>query len=263
MTAQPAAADRQIPAADRRGGEALLAAISRRIGKVLGSVAELGDAMTALAASAAGQRPLRRPDLASLRPLAATVLRRHQGLVAGAGVVLAPTVLADAARWIEWCWAGPNGAISRLDVDLDPGSAEFYDYTTTEWYREPARTGRRWVAGPYVDYICTHQYTFTLSAPLTLGDRFLGVAGADILADRVERLVLPGLARLGAGTVLVSGHGRVIAASSASILPGTVLARHAGAAGLRPVAGPPAGDGDGQPAVPWLLLRAASASGSP
>jgi len=239
-----------------RGGAALLAAIGRRVGRVLASVAGLGDAMTALAAAAAAPRPLRRSDLASLRPLAAGVVRRHRGLVAGAGVVLAPDVVADAARWIEWCWAGPGGGISRLDVDLDPASAEFYDYTTTEWYREPARTGQQWVAGPYVDYICTHQYTFTLAAPLTLAGRFLGVAGADILADRVERLVLPGLARLGPGMVLANGHGRVIASSSASILPGTVLARQPDA-GLYPVAGPPAAaSGPDRPVLPWLLLRA-------
>jgi hypothetical protein len=252
---------RLAPVTGLASGEALLAVIGRRIGLVLASVAGLGEAMTALAARAdPGQQPLRRADLATLRPAAAAVLRRHRGLVAGAGVVLAPGVVADAPRWIEWCWAGSGGGISRLEVDLDPGSAEFYDYTTTEWYREPARTGRQWVAGPYVDYICTHQYTFTLAAPLTVAGRFLGVAGADILADRVERMVLPGLARLGPGTVLVSGHGRVIASSSASILPGTVLARQPAAAALRPVAGPPAVPG-GEPVLPWLLLRPVPGAG--
>lgn len=259
----PAAAAGPAPAGLPQDGAALLAAVGRRVGRVLASVAELGEAMTSLAASAtSAQRPLRRADLASLRPLAAGVVRRHRGLVAGAGVVLAPAVLADAARWIEWSWADPSGGISRLDTDLDPGSAEFYDYTTTEWYREPARTGRQWVAGPYVDYICTHQYTFTLAAPLTLAGRFLGVAGADILADQVERLVLPGLARLGPGTVLVNGHGRVIASSSPSILPGTVLARQRATAGLYPVAGPPGmADGQDQSPLPWLLLRAGPADG--
>jgi cache domain-containing protein len=253
----PAAPPQPAPAGLPQDGAALLAAIGRRAGRVLASVAELGEAMTALdASSASARRPLRRDGLASLRPLAAGVVRRHRGLVAGAGVVLAPAVLADAPRWIEWCWADPHGGISRLDVDLDPGSAEFYDYTTTEWYREPARTGRQWVAGPYVDYICTHQYTFTLAVPLTQAGRFLGVAGADILADQVERLVLPGLARLGPPAVLVNGHGRVIASSSASILPGTVLARQQAAAGLHPVpAQPAAGEGKDGPVLPWLLLR--------
>jgi Cache domain len=205
--------------------EELLAGISAAIERVLASVMEVGGAMTALAAEArAGRRPLRRTDLAALRPLVAEVLARHRGFAAGAGVVLAPGALEEVPRDIEWWWAG--GGPGQLEVDLDPGSAEFYDYTTTEWYREPARTGQPWVAGPYVDYICTHKYTFTVSAPVTDEGRFLGVAGADILAAEVERMLLPGLARLGRAShpaVLVSGNGRVIASSTASIAPGVVL----------------------------------------
>jgi hypothetical protein len=236
-----------------------LAAVTGQIVSVLGSVTELGAAMTALSA-AAGATPLRRADLAELRPLVAEVLRRHDGLIAGTGVVLAPGVLADADRWIEWWWAGEGGGISQLEVDLDPASAEFYDYTTTEWYREPARTGRRWVTGPYVDYICTHKYTFTLSAPVLDARRFLGVAGADILAGQVERLVLPGLASLGRPAVLTSGHGRVIASNSASIPPGVVLARQEGSARLSRVAGP--GAGTSESVLPWVLLAAPREDGS-
>jgi hypothetical protein len=236
--------------------EQLLASITRRVSGVLGSVTELGAAMTAVAAEA-GPRPLRRVDLAELRPLVAGVLGRHEGLIAGTGVVLAPGVLADAPRWIEWWWADEGGGISQLDVDLDPRSAEFYDYTTTEWYREPARAGKLWVAGPYVDYICTHKYTFTLSAPVLHAGRFLGVAGADILADRVERLVLPGLARLGRPAVLASGHGRVIASNTASAPPGVVLGRQRACARFRRIAGPGETDNEhDRAALPWVLLAA-------
>lgn len=230
----------------------LLASITRRIADVLDSVTELGEAMAAVAV-AAGPRPLRRADLAELRPLVAEVLRRHEGLIAGTGVVLAPGVLADAPRWIEWWWADEGGGISPLDVDLDPASAEFYDYTTTEWYREPARSGQLWVTGPYVDYICTHKYTFTVSAPVLHAGRFLGVAGADILADRVERLALPGLARLGRPAVLASGHGRVIASNTASVPPGVVLGRQPASGRFQQVAGP--GEYD-RAALPWVLLAA-------
>ncbi len=175
------------------------------------------------------------------------MLARHRGFAAGAGVVLAPDALADAPRCIDWWWA--DQGIGKLEVDLDPTSAEFYDYTTTEWYREPARTGRPCIAGPYVDYICTHKYTFTVSVPVVDDGRFVGVAGADILAGEVERMLLPGLSMLGRANrpaVLVSGNGRVIASGTASILPGTVL-RPAG-----PVAapGPVAAAGP----LPWMLL---------
>jgi Cache domain len=224
------------------GGEHLLADITALIERVLASVAEVAEAMTAVAAAArTGRRPLRRADLAALRPLVAQVLARHRGFAAGAGVVLAPDTLADAPRCIDWWWA--DQGIGQLEVDLDPSSAEFYDYTTTEWYREPARTGWPCIAGPYVDYICTHKYTFTVSVPVVDDGRFVGVAGADILAGEVERMLLPGLSMLGRAdrpAVLVSGSGRVIASGTASILPGTVL---------RP-AGPVTAAGP----LPWILL---------
>jgi hypothetical protein len=210
-----------------RDGEHLLADITATIGRVARSVAEVGAAMTALAAAArTGRRPLRRADLVTLRPLVAQVLSRHRGFAAGAGVVLAPDALMDAPRCIDWWWADRGSGPGQLEVDLDPASAEFYDYTTTEWYREPARTGQPCVAGPYVDYICTHEYTFTVSVPIVDDGRFVGVAGADILAGEVERMLLPRLSLLGrAGrpVVLVSGNGRVIASSTARILPGAVL----------------------------------------
>lgn len=232
-------------------GQHPLAGITRLIEQVLASVTEVAEAMTAVAV---GRQALSRSDLGVLRPLVADVLHRHRGFAAGAGVVLAPDVLADAPRWIDWWWADQGAGIGRLDVDLDPESAEFYDYTTTEWYREPARTGRPYVAGPYVDYICTHKYTFTLSVPVTDGSVFLGVAGADILAGEVERMALATLSRLGGPAVLASGGGRVIASTTATLLPGTVL---------RP--GQP-----GQPdsmcqvsvagSQPWLLFREPASS---
>jgi hypothetical protein len=89
-----------------------------------------------------------------------------------------------------------------------------------------------------VDYICTHQYTFTVSVPVGCRGRFAGVAGADILAGEVERLVLPGLAELGRVAVLVSGAGRVIASNTAAVLPGTAVTGHRVCADLVPVAGP-------------------------
>jgi hypothetical protein len=68
-----------------REGQDLLADITAAIGRVVGSVTEVGAAMTALAAAArAGRNPLRRADLAALRPLVAQVLARHRGFAAGA-----------------------------------------------------------------------------------------------------------------------------------------------------------------------------------
>jgi hypothetical protein len=217
--------------------------------------------MVAIAARAAAcGRPLLRDDLLELQPRIAAVLAHHEGFVAGAGVVLAPDALHDAPRWIEWWWADRGAGLERLAVDLDPESAEFYDYTTEEWYREPRRTGRPGIAGPYVDYICTHEYTFTLSVPLRQDGRFTGVAGADILAAQVERAVVPGLSRLRRVAVLTARNGRVIASNSPRFLPGTVLGREARDGELVEVSGCGGGDvprqGTGSPvaSLPWSLL---------
>jgi hypothetical protein len=234
----------------------LLTGITQRIGQVLARVTDIGAAAESIAAAtqAAGP-PLRRDDFSPVRGLVAELLRAHAGLAAGAGIVLAPGTLADAPRCIEWWWADQQAQVSQLHVDLDPESAEFYDYTTTEWYREPERTGQPSVAGPYVDFICTREYTFTLAAPIRCAGRFIGVAGADILAAQVERLVLPGLAGLaglGRTAVLASGHGRVIASTSASLPPGAALPRPPQASGFATLAGP--GEGPAPHLLPWSLF---------
>jgi hypothetical protein len=231
----------------------LLARVTERVEQVLTSVTGLAATAEFIAEAARlAERPLRRDDFAALQPLAESALRAHPDLAAGTGVVLAPGTLADAPRCIEWWWADQQGRVSQLHVDLNPESAEFYDYTSTEWYREPERTGQPWMAGPYVDFICTRQYTFTLAAPVCCAGRFIGIAGADILAGQVERLVLPGLARLGRTAVLTSGHGRVIASNSPGIPPGSPVARQPQAADLVPVAGP--GDGRAGRLLPWTVL---------
>jgi hypothetical protein len=221
----------------------LLAGITGRIEQVLASVTAVRDAALGLmsAARVAGRR-LHQADLEPLRPVVDGVLARHRGFAAGAGVVLAPGTVADAARCLTWWWVTPSGEVSKLAVDLDPESAEFYDYTSTAWYREPERTGNWSVTGPYVDYICTREYTFTVSVPLLPGGRFAGVAGADILADAVERLALPALARLPRGAALTGSGGRVIASNTTRALPGSVLA-----------AGQTGPDLWRDPALPWVL----------
>lgn len=230
------------------GAGVVLEPIGRAIAAVLRSVEAIADAMRRVAATTG--RPLVRDDLLELRPQIAEVLGRHRGFAAGAGVVLAPDALRDAPRWIEWWWADRGSGLERLAVDLDPASAEFYDYTSEEWYREPERTGRPSIAGPYVDYICTHEYTFTLSVPLRHDGRFIGVAGADVLVAEVERAVLPGLVRLGRPAVLAAANGRVIASNDPRLAPGTVVGAQEGR--LEPVATTTA-----SAALPWRLLATA------
>lgn len=240
---------------DQGGGEPhFLERLTHAVEEVLASVQDLRHAMLSIAGEVgATDRRLQRADLLTLRATVLELLGRHEGFAAGAGVVLAPDVLADAPLWIDWWWPDRGSGPKQLEVDLDPDSAEFYDYTTTEWYREPRRTGEHSISGPYVDYICTHEYTFTLSSPLVHAGRFIGIAGADILAEQVERLVLPGLAQRGRVTVLASGSGRIIASNAAWLTPGGVLARQLPNSHLLRAAD--LSDTLRRSSLPWVLLE--------
>ncbi len=209
---------------------ATLGRVEAEIGRLFGVLEGLSGRLAALAGDAA-DGPLRRDDLAALRPTIFGILSAHRELAAGAGVITAPDVLADAPLWLEWWWTTPAGTPEELRVNLNPAAPDFYDYTTAEWYAAPERTGAPQAVGPYVDHFCTGEYTITLSVPVRLAGRFLGVAAADVLVSSLERRVLPALLAGGRPSALTSSDGRIIAATSARLAPGERVP--AAAAGAR------------------------------
>ena len=52
-------------------------------------------------------------------------------------------------------------------------------------------SGEPQAVGPYVDHFCTGDYTITMSVPVLLGGRFVGVAAADVLVSSLERRIVP------------------------------------------------------------------------
>jgi hypothetical protein len=163
----------------------------------------------------------RRADLA-IEPHCLQLLTSTDPPLAGAGVVVAPYVLSDEPYWLEWWLAGPN----RLEADTNPDSVTFRDYTSLVWFDEPQRTGERCITGPYVDYLCTDQYTLTFTAPLVDGDRFLGVAGVDVLARWFEQhlfVLLDARGDLDEGCVVVNRAGRVVACPSGAWVTGDLI----------------------------------------
>lgn len=148
--------------------------------------------------------------------------------LAGAGVVIAPRLFAEDPYWLEWWVAGADAASrpGRLAVDLNPNSVAFRDYTTSAWFAEPRRTGARTVTGPYVDYLCTDQYTLTFTTPLMAEGRFLGVAGVDVLARWFEQRLFTVADRAGVldvDCVVVNRTGRVVACPSGSWMTGDLV----------------------------------------
>ncbi|HEU0238768.1 MAG TPA: cache domain-containing protein [Micromonosporaceae bacterium] len=202
----------------RAAGE-LFTALVPAFDRVFDDLDRLADETRRIAAEAT-EIGLYREDLDALRYLIFDSLERHRGLVAGTGVITAPDLLIDAPRWLEWWWTKASGTPEELRVNLDPGAPDFFDYATTDWYAGPERSGRRHVAGPYVDYACTNDYAVTLSVPIRDDEAMIGVAAADVLVSSLEGRVLPVLAGLARPVALANAAGRVIASNSARCAPG-------------------------------------------
>jgi hypothetical protein len=88
------------------------------------------------------------------------------------------------------------------------------------------------VTGPYVDYLCTDQYTLTFTQPLVVRGVFAGVVGADVLVAWFEQHlhdvldVLDVLDVPSGGEdpcVLVNVAGRVVTSSDPTWVTGDLL----------------------------------------
>jgi len=209
--------------ADRRAAcEALLRPLHAAVEELFAGIAALHDATLALRrdAAAAG-RGLRRADLAPLRARIHALLESDPVAIYGTGVVFAPDVLEDAPRWLEWWWRPVDRPVP-LETVLDPGDSRYYDYEQAIWFAAPRDTGERWVAGPFVDYSGTDRHIFNLALPLRDEAGFLGVAGIDVTASRMEELAAPGLRAVPGDAALLNRNGRVIASNTIRWLPGTI-----------------------------------------
>jgi len=171
----------------------VLTRVGDAIEGVFGTLREVRDA-SARCVRRRGRPPVA-ADLAGLRPLLWDRLNGTgvAALIAGIGFIAAPGLLADAHWYLEWWQENPAGAPLQLLRDLDPSSSAFYDYTHWDWYTGPLSGTESTICGPYVDYLCTDEYSLTLSVPVVLDGAFIGVAAADVFVRRFEGLVLPAL----------------------------------------------------------------------
>ena len=172
------------------------------------------------------------------------LLREPGQLAVGLGLVVAPQPARGLPLRLEWWQVDPDGGRLRtLEPDLKPASLGYYDYTATEWFDVPRRTGRRHVVGPYVDVHGTGRYLLTLTEPVVVDGQFVGVAGADVSVRRFETHLLEELGRLPAPFLLVNGEDRVVLSTAPRWLVGSLLPPGTG----------PAGSGAAVPGVPWRL----------
>lgn len=160
-------------------------------------------------------------------------LSEPEALIIGAGFVATPDFLADAPWHLAW-WLGhantfgagsADPGIRRLEAVEDATAETFRDYTTLEWWRVPAASGQRHITGPYVDYLCTDDYTLTLTTPVRRDGTMIGVVGADLYVNDVEHTLLPRVRAIGGTATLVNASGRVVVSADPHRATGTLLRR--------------------------------------
>jgi methyl-accepting chemotaxis protein-like sensor len=198
-------------------------AVLEQVGGVVGEAFGLADRIAAdIGAVFTDQPTVRRGDLGAVSTLVGPALEDPDGLIQGAGFVAAVDTLADSRWWLEWFMLS-NGSAERLIVDTDPRGENFYDYGSLPWYDVPRTSGRRHITGPYVDYLCTDDYTLTFTVPVKVDDRFVGVAGADVRVFTFEKAILPCLRATHRKVAIVNDQGRIVLSNSARHVSGTLL----------------------------------------
>lgn len=144
---------------------------------------------------------------ALVEPYALRSLDLQGSQVHGAGFIAAIDLLPDTRGHLAW-WQVEDRR--RLLLASQSVNKEYIDYRELEWYRVPLSTGLPHVARPYVDYLCSDEYTITIAVPVLSEETPLGVAGLDLLVSAVERELTPRFSALGQQVALVNSVGRVV-----------------------------------------------------
>ncbi|KPN22383.1 hypothetical protein [Arthrobacter sp. Edens01] len=162
--------------------------------------------------------PLRREVDAAVEPLTTALLGGSDYPVAGGGFVAAHQAVSDAPWHMAW-WQGRSKENQLLTSLESMGEA----YARREWFSVPLETGASHVTGPYVDFICTDEYTVTLTSPVSVGGRVVGVVGADVFVESLEEVLLPDLRSLHPEASLVNRVGRVVVSADPQLAAGRLL----------------------------------------
>ena len=216
-------------------------AVAEMVDGVFGQVRPVRDQLAEYFYALGGDGVTRR-DVAALQPRLQRTLLDGEGLLRGAGVVLAPAQLMDARLWIDWWVIDGAGLMQAAVFDFDEDSLDYYDYTGAQWYVAPRDGALRSLVGPYVDYNGLNDYIVTATTPVLVDDRFVGVAGADLSVDTIERRLVTlrktlAHSRFSGQLAIVNGSNRVVASTSARHVAGSLLR---------------AADADGRYAVPGI-----------
>ena len=136
------------------------------------------------------------------------ILDQQERPLYGAGYC-ASDLVVHGGNPLAW-WQGADRLLLGASM-FGPGQAAI-DLVRLEWYRVPEATGRRHVAGPFVDYLCSNEITITSSMPVEIDGGFGGVICADVLVASLEQALLPRISEF-ADATLVNASGRVVVSS--------------------------------------------------
>jgi hypothetical protein len=147
------------------------------------------------------------------------MLQEGDDLATGAGVALAPGVLADHHLWLQW-WVTDGGALRQLTPQVSPDEPKFYDYTKSVWFSEPARELLPHLAPPHLDSGGTDKVMVTATVPVVADGVMLGIACAEVTLERIEELVGAALAALPVPAAFVTPELLVVASTHPGLQPG-------------------------------------------
>jgi hypothetical protein len=167
----------------------------------------------------AGKSKVDQAALTGLDELSREFLRRNTFAV-GAGSFFAAASVEEGGHALEWWFRKESGALARLDFDLTPGSARYYDYEKLPFFSTAASTGEQTVWGPYIDYLGFEEYILTFTAPFSVNGQFTGVTGCDIRLTDLEPLIMPSLLIIPGDAALINASNRVILGNSGMYLVG-------------------------------------------
>ena len=201
-----------------------LSTVVEAVQALAGEAFAVADEVAAAVRSQIGDEiPTSREAFSSVELVARKAIATPGSRIQGAGFVSAVGLLPEDRWWLEWFVREADDRAGRLEVSTDPNAMGFHDYTRQPWYKIPQATGQPHVTGPYVDNMCSQDYTLTFTKPMTVRNRFVGVAGADIDMRSVEHALLPVLRVVPAAVGVVNADGRTLVSNRGDLVCGELL----------------------------------------
>lgn len=191
-----------------------LEASSQFLGNLVDSVFESLEMLRDIAVPILNKSNVSREHLKGLQEPVETIIEKHQGLVSGAGIAIAPGALAQTDIWMQ-AWHKKSDAITLTTHSLNPASINYYDYTDMDWFKVPTETGEPFITAPYVDFGGTDQLIITAGIPASCRNQTVSAVVADVNISVLEKRFLSVVLDESSSYSLITEHGKVIATNSA------------------------------------------------